>query len=114
MPFPQDSPEQSLSLLANQLMQAGYITLSELQRALLEQQSSQEALTEIIPRITGKSLPPELWQSYQENYLFELKILHGVESFNPRREELAWREVQTLIGSLLPLEVCRRLHSPFA
>jgi type IV pilus assembly protein PilB len=110
MPFSQDSPEQSFPPLANQLMQAGYLTLPDLQRALLEQQSSQEALTEIIPRITGKSLPPELWQSYQQNYLFELKILHGVESFNPHREELAWQEIQALISSLLPLEVCRRLQ----
>ncbi|MEL7228113.1 MAG: ATPase, T2SS/T4P/T4SS family, partial [Cyanobacteria bacterium J06576_12] len=44
----------------------------------------------------------------KKQQLFELKILYGVESLDPEVEEISETQVTQLIGSLIPVDVCRR------
>ncbi|MFM7577971.1 MAG: type II/IV secretion system protein, partial [Microcystaceae cyanobacterium] len=41
-------------------------------------------------------------------YLFELKVLYGVDSVDPEIKPVANREMAQLIHELIPLDTCRR------
>ena len=79
-----------------------------MQQALVESRQSGRALTEVIESIAGAQLTPELIRQYKKQQLFELKILYGVESLDPEVEEISEEQVTQLIGSLIPVDVCRR------
>ena len=79
-----------------------------MQQALVESRQSGRALTEVLESIAGAQLTPELLRQYKKQQLFELKILYGVESLDPEVEEISETQVTKLIGSLIPVDVCRR------
>ena len=79
-----------------------------MQQALVESRQSGRALTEVLESIAGAQLTPELLRQYKKQQLFELKILYGVESLDPEVEEISETQVTQLIGSLIPVDVCRR------
>jgi len=79
-----------------------------MQQALVESRQSGRALTEVLESIAGQQLTPELLRQYKKQQLFELKILYGVESLDPEVEEISETQVTKLIGSLIPVDVCRR------
>lgn len=79
-----------------------------MQQALVESRQSGRALTEVLESIAGQQLTPELLRQYKKQQLFELKILYGVESLDPEVEEISEVQVTQLIGSLIPVDVCRR------
>ncbi|BAD80212.1 type IV pilus assembly protein PilB [Synechococcus elongatus PCC 6301] len=96
------------SSFGNKLVQAGFVDPEQLQTALVESRRSGQSLPQVISALTGQSLPPELMQQYRRQQLFELKILHGVESLNPDQGQYSEEVIHELIADLVPIETCRR------
>ncbi|ARI79477.1 hypothetical protein BH695_0196 [Microcystis aeruginosa PCC 7806SL] len=89
-------------------MQSGYIGAEQMQQALVETRKSGRSLVEILQKLTGRPLPPDLQRQYKKNQLFELKILYGVESIDPELSDVDGLEIARLIDSLIPIDLCRR------
>ena len=100
----------NLSPFGNQLVQKGFIDGDKMQKALAESRKTGRSLVEAIESATGKKLPPDLLRQYKKHQLFELKILYGVESVDPEieTEKFADNQMEELIDSLIPLDLCRR------
>ena len=79
-----------------------------MQQALVETRKSGRSLVEILQKLTGRPLPPDLQRQYKKNQLFELKILYGVESLDPELSDVDGLEIARLIDSLIPIDLCRR------
>lgn len=79
-----------------------------MQQALVESRKSGRSLTDVLESMTGQELSPELLRQYKKQQLFELKILYGVESLDPEVESISDSQVTGLIGSLIPVDICRR------
>ncbi|MFN7567376.1 MAG: GspE/PulE family protein [Microcystis sp.] len=97
-----------LSPFGNKLVQSGYIGAEQMQQALVETRKSGRSLVEILQKLTGRPLPPDLQRQYKKNQLFELKILYGVESLDPELSDVDGLEIARLIDSLIPIDLCRR------
>ena len=97
-----------LSPFGNKLVQSGYIGAEQMQQALVETRKSGGSLVEILQKLTGRPLPPDLQRQYKKNQLFELKILYGVESIDPELSDVDGLEIARLIDSLIPIDLCRR------
>jgi len=89
-------------------VQSGYIGAEQMQQALVETRKSGGSLVEILQKLTGRPLPPDLQRQYKKNQLFELKILYGVESIDPELSDVDGLEIARLIDSLIPIDLCRR------
>lgn len=100
--------QNAFSPFGNKLIQAGYADREQVQRAHIESRNSGKPLTEVLEAITGKQLPPELLRQYKKQQLFELKIIYGVEAFDPEITELSPEQLGEFLETLLPLETCRR------
>ncbi|MEL6939362.1 MAG: GspE/PulE family protein [Cyanobacteria bacterium J06598_1] len=100
--------QKSFSPFSSKLVQTGFVDGTQMQQALVESRQSGRALTEVLESIAGQQLSPELLRQYKKQQLFELKILYGVESLDPEVEEISEAQVTQLIGSLIPVDVCRR------
>lgn len=96
------------SPFGNKLVQSGYIGAEEMQQALVETRKSGRSLVEILQKLTGRPLPPDLQRQYKKNQLFELKILYGVESLDPELSDVDGLEIARLIDSWIPIDLCRR------
>lgn len=96
------------SPFGNKLVQSGYIGAEQMQQALVETRKSGGSLVEILQKLTGRPLPPDLQRQYKKNQLFELKILYGVESIDPELSDVDGLEIARLIDSLIPIDLCRR------
>ncbi|MFM6057071.1 MAG: GspE/PulE family protein [Microcystis aeruginosa] len=96
------------SPFGNKLVQSGYIGAEQMQQALVETRKSGRSLVEILQKLTGRPLPPDLQRQYKKNQLFELKILYGVESIDPELSDVDGLEIARLIDSLIPIDLCRR------
>ncbi|MDB9424974.1 GspE/PulE family protein [Microcystis aeruginosa CS-564/01] len=96
------------SPFGNKLVQSGYIGAEQMQQALVETRKSGRSLVEILQKLTGRPLPPDLQRQYKKNQLFELKILYGVESLDPELSDVDGLEIARLIDSLIPIDLCRR------
>ena len=96
------------SPFGNKLVQSGYIGAEQMQQALVETRKSGRSLVEILQKLTGRPLPPDLQRQYRKNQLFELKILYGVESLDPELSDVDGLEIARLIDSLIPIDLCRR------
>ncbi|MGK7931335.1 MAG: GspE/PulE family protein [Microcystaceae cyanobacterium] len=103
----QDPSESANTALTNELIQSGYLTIPQMQQALIESRKSGRSLLDILPKITGKSLPPEIISHHQQQHLFTLKIIHGVEYFNPSME-VDRDKIAKIIEKLGILELCYR------
>lgn len=99
---------QSFSPFGNKLIRSGYIDREQMQQASLESRKSGRPLTAVLEALTGKSLPPDLVRQYKRQQLFELKILHGVESLDPEIQQIPIQQISQLINTLVPIDVCRR------
>jgi hypothetical protein len=102
-----DFSQAAFPPFVNQLLQSGYLTLPQVQQALIEKRQSQRSLTEIIESITGHLLPPELLKQYRQEQLFILKILHGIDVIDPETKPIIWSQIEPLLD-LIPIEFCRR------
>lgn len=101
-----DFSQAAFPPFVNQLLQSGYLSLPQVQLALIEKRQSQRSLTEIIESITGHLLPPELLKQYRQEQLFILKILHGIDVIDPETKPIIWSQIEPLLD-LIPIEFCR-------
>ena len=99
---------QSNTPFGNKLIQSGYINPEQLQQAIKTARPGQP-LTEILESITGQPLPPELARQYKKQQLFELRIVHGVEAYDPEIEPMTTEELEVMLKFLeTSLETCKR------
>ena len=98
----------NFSPFGNKLIEAGYVNAEQMQQALVETRKSGRALTDVIKSMTGRELPSNLQRQYKKHYLFELKILYGVDSLDPEIQPVADPQMAELIEDLIPLDLCRR------
>ncbi|CAD0226370.1 MULTISPECIES: GspE/PulE family protein [Planktothrix] len=99
---------QSNTPFGNKLIQSGYINPEQLQQAIKTARPGQP-LTEILESITGQPLPPELARQYKKQQLFELRIVHGVEAYDPEIEPMTTEELEAMLKFLeTSLETCKR------
>ena len=98
----------SFSPFGNKLIEAGYVNAEQMQQALVETRKSGRVLTDVIKTMTGRELPSNLQRQYKKHYLFELKILYGVDSLDPEIQPVADPQMAELIENLIPIDLCRR------
>ena len=98
-------------LLCNQkLVQLESITFNQIQPAQIPSQPEKRPLTEVLEAITRKPLPPELQRQYKKQQLFKLKILYGVEAFDPELIQIGVPQIEQMLETLsLTMDNCRRL-----
>ncbi|MBV8887465.1 MAG: Flp pilus assembly complex ATPase component TadA [Chroococcidiopsidaceae cyanobacterium CP_BM_RX_35] len=92
----------------NKLIEAGYVNHEQMKHAVAESRTTGKPLTEVLKALSGRQLPPDLLRQYKKQQLFELKILYGVEFIDPELKQVADHQVEQLIDSLIPIEVCQR------
>lgn len=100
--------QNNFSPFGNKLVQSGYVNNDQMQQALIESRKTGRPLTDVLAMITGQQLPPDLLRQYKKQQLFELKILYGVESLDPEISELPTNQINQLIDTLIPKDLCRR------
>ncbi|MGP1384880.1 MAG: GspE/PulE family protein [Thainema sp.] len=100
--------QNNLSPFGNQLVQSGFVDSEQMQQALVESRRSGRSLTDVLESMTGKQLPPDLIRQYKKQYLFELKILYGIESLDPELSDFPDVQIGQLIDELIPVDICRR------
>jgi len=98
----------NLSPFANILVRSGFVNSDRMQQALIESRKSRKPLTQVLQELTGKQLPPDLIRAYKKQHLFELKILYGVEAIDPEISQIDTTQVNELIDTLIPIDICRR------
>ncbi len=96
------------SPFGNKLIQSGFVDREEMSKALIETRKSGRPLVEVLQQITGRELTPELQRQYKNTRLFELKILYGVECFDPEISAEEDNQTPELLGSLVSVDICRR------
>ncbi len=99
---------RDFSPFGNKLIEAGYADSYQLQQARNKVKETGKPLTEVLSELVGRELPPKLQHQYKQHQLFELKVLYGVESCDPEGTEVDGRQIAKYVGSLLPLDLCRR------
>lgn len=97
-----------LSPFGNKLVQLGYANREQVEQALMETKKSGRPLTRILEELTGKELTPELQRQYKKHYLFELKVLFGVEFLDPELDNSTHQDMKSLIDELISIDICRR------
>lgn len=97
------------SPFGNKLIQSGYINPEDMRKAIFESRQSVRPFTEVLESITGRQLPPDVLCQYNKQQLFELKILFGVECFDPEITQIQTKQVRDLVDNLIPKDICR-LH----
>lgn len=102
--------QNNFSPFGNKLIQSGYVNNEQMHQALIESRKSGKPLTAVLEALTGKQLSPDLLRQYKKQQLFELKILYGVESLDPELNGVSVGQVEHLIETLIPIEVCRRYN----
>lgn len=98
----------SSSSFIEKLIQSGYVTYDQMQQALAEARRSRQPLSEILASITDRPFPAKFLHEAKQQQLFELKVLYGVEAFDPEISKNDYHQVRELIDRLLPIEICRR------
>jgi type IV pilus assembly protein PilB len=111
------SPRRTTSLIAlnfspfgNKVVASGYVNPDQMHQAIIESRKSGRPLTEVLESLTGRQLPPELLRQYKKQQLFELKVLYGVESLDPEINQIPTEQVNELIETLIPVDICRRYN----
>ncbi|MGK7902881.1 MAG: GspE/PulE family protein [Hormoscilla sp.] len=100
--------QNNLSPFGNKVVRSGYVNSDQMQQALIESRKSRKPLTQVLESLTGKQLPPDLIRQYKKQQLFELKILYGVDSLDPEISKIDTTQVNELIDTLIPIDICRR------
>ncbi|UAJ72762.1 type II/IV secretion system protein [Synechocystis sp. PCC 7339] len=110
MVLPSDSPEFSLSPFEQALIEAGYLSLSQIHQALMEARRTGIALPTLVETILGESLPDELHRQYQAQQRFALSVIHGVKFFDQHQlMTLANTEaIASLLNRYFPFPICRQ------
>jgi type IV pilus assembly protein PilB len=98
----------NFSPFGNKLIEAGYLSREQLQQAMLEISQSGQLLTNVVASITGNTLPPDLIRQYKKIYLFELKIIYGLEFIDLDVDSVNENDLMALLETIIPIDLCRR------
>jgi type IV pilus assembly protein PilB len=82
------------------MIQSGYVNGDQLKQAQIESRKSGKRLTEVLEALTGQPLPPELLRLYKKQQMFELKIVYGVEAFDPEMSEMSNEKLGAMLDDL--------------
>ena len=96
-----------LSPFASKLVEKGF-SREQVEQALIETKKSRRPLIKILEELTNQKLSPELKRQYKTHYLFELKVLYGVESLDKELNNLDNQDMKSLIDEVISLDICRR------
>ncbi len=102
--------KNNFSPTANKIIQSGHADQEQMQRALQECRKTGKPLVEVLQAITGQALPPDLIRYHKRQQLFELKILYGVEALDSEIGEVSSEQINQLIDTLIPIDLCRRFR----
>ncbi|AIE75130.1 MULTISPECIES: GspE/PulE family protein [unclassified Synechocystis] len=110
MVFSSDSSEFSLSPFEQALIEAGYLSLSQIHQALMEARRTGTALPTLVEAMLGESLPEELHRQYQAQQRFALSVIHGVKFFdhNQLMAVANTEAIASLLNRYFPLPICRQ------
>jgi|GEM_PF-2833730 len=97
-----------VSPFGRKLIKLGYIESDRMQQALMESYRSGRPLTEVLASMMGRPLSKSLLHHYKQFRLFELKVLYGIESIQPRISQIATQRIYHLIKQLIPIDLCYR------
>ena len=114
-----DSPSESRPLaritlgaetspFCKKIIAMGYSDENQIRKAIRESRRSGQDLMEVLQKFTGNPLSPELLRQYKRQQLFELKILYGIDSLDPELDQIPTDQLDELIQTLIPLDICRR------
>ncbi|MDQ2099990.1 MAG: GspE/PulE family protein [Tychonema bourrellyi B0820] len=93
----------------NKMIQSGYVNSDQLKKAQLESKKSGKRLTEVLESTTGLPLPPELLRLYKKQQMFEMKIVYGVEAFDPELSELTNEQLGAMLDDLkMSIDICHQ------
>jgi type IV pilus assembly protein PilB len=91
------------------MIQSGYVNGDQLKQAQIESRKSGKRLTEVLEAMTGQPLPPELLRLYKKQQMFELKIVYGVEAFDPELSELSNEQLGEMLDGLkISIDICHQ------
>jgi hypothetical protein len=100
----------NFSPFAKALINSGYVNTEQMRQAIIESRKTGKPLTEVLQSLTGSQLSADLLSQYKQHQLWELKILYGVEVFNPETSEIPLSQIRQLITSIIPLDICQRYN----
>lgn len=99
--------QSNFSPALNKMIQSGYVSPDQLKQAQIESRNSGKRLTEVLEILTGQPLPPELLRHYKKQQMFELKLVYGVEAFDPELNEISNEFLGQMLDSLkVSIEIC--------
>jgi type IV pilus assembly protein PilB len=91
------------------MIQSGYVNGEQLKQAQIESRKSGKRLTEVLEALTGQPLPPELLRLYKKQQMFELKIVYGVEAFDPEMSEMSNEQLGVMLDGLkISIDICHQ------
>jgi type IV pilus assembly protein PilB len=91
------------------MIQSGYVNGDQLKQAQIESRKSGKRLTEVLEALTGQPLPPELLRLYKKQQMFELKIVYGVEAFDPELSEMSNDQLGEMLDGLkISIDICHQ------
>ncbi|MBI4781716.1 MAG: Flp pilus assembly complex ATPase component TadA [Oscillatoriophycideae cyanobacterium NC_groundwater_1537_Pr4_S-0.65um_50_18] len=92
------------------LIRSGYATFQQLQQAWQTSQALQCSIFETLETVVGKSLSAQQINQYRQQERLELKILYGVECFDPARHTVDFSWIYQCLQHLIPLHLCDYYH----
>ncbi|HEY9702797.1 MAG TPA: ATPase, T2SS/T4P/T4SS family, partial [Allocoleopsis sp.] len=102
-----EPPQDNFSPFAKKLIKMGYSDIDQMRRAGYESRRYDKSLIQVLEKITGIPLPPEMVRLYKKEQLFQLKIAYGREVIDMDLEPIPISEIAQLIKNLIPMDMCR-------
>ena len=91
------------------MIQSGYVNGDQLKQAQIESRKSGKCLTEVLEAATGLPLPTELLRLYKKQQMFELKIVYGVEAFDPEMSQMSNEQLGAMLDGLkISIDICHQ------
>jgi Type II secretory pathway, ATPase PulE/Tfp pilus assembly pathway, ATPase PilB len=91
------------------MIQSGYVNGDQLKQAQIESRKSGKRLTEVLEATTGLPLPTELLRLYKKQQMFELKIVYGVEAFDPEMSQMSNEQLGVMLDGLkISIDICHQ------
>jgi type IV pilus assembly protein PilB len=92
------------------LVQSGYTTFQQLQQAWQTSQSLQCSIFEALETVVGEPLSTQQQHVYRQKERLELKLLYGMECFDPGCHPVDFSWIYHCLQDLIPLHLCDYYH----
>ncbi len=89
------------------LVASGYASLEQVREAMNTARKTGKSLVVALQEITGTTMPPDVLRQYHKQQLFELKVIYGVECLDPELNRFPTDQIEELINTILPVDICR-------